>query len=139
MSYDFIVYVRGDQLPDPSRLAAELEGCSPPVRILPGADIRQAEGFFPVEVAGRRSGFEVWRSPITGEDVARHKATLARLGEPDDDHLTILSTCDMDMTLTCHDADEIAAAKLVAGALATLSRGFLCDPQEDVTVEGRYL
>lgn len=133
MSYDFIVYTRSERLPDPDRLAEELSVVGLATR--PSADLRIARGFVPMS----ETGFEVTRSNITKEQIEDHKNALAEAGEPDDDHLAILLVSDLRMTFRCREPDEIAIARVVAGAVARLSAGFICDPQLDITVHGAYL
>jgi hypothetical protein len=133
MSYDFIVYVQRERLPDPARLAEELSivGLTTP----PSIDLRGARGYVPMS----DSGFEVTSSAITQEQIEDHKNALAEEGEPDDDHLAILLASDMRITFRCREPAEIATARMVAGAMAKLSNGFVCDPQLDLTVHGTYL
>ena len=133
MSYDFIVYTQRERLPDPDRLAEELSvvGVSTP----PSVDLRVARGFVPMSDAG----FEVTRSAVTTEQIEDHRNALAEAGEADDEHLAILLISDTRMTFRCREADEIAVARVVAGAVAKLSNGFVCDPQLATTVQGAYL
>src|ERR1700755_2314215 len=126
MSYDFIVYTQRARLPAPDRLAEELSVVG--LVIPPSVDLRIARGFVPMS----DTGFEVTSSEITREQIEDHKSALAEAGEPDDDHLAILLASDMRMTLRCREPAEIATARIVAGAMAKLSNGFVCDPQLDV-------
>ena len=135
MSYDFIVYTRSNRLPEPARLAAELSSRAPWLALPSSFDLRTANGY----VSLAPTGFEVWLAPITAAEVEDHKEALKEAGEEDDDHLAILQACDTCVMFHCKDDNEISAARLVAGALATLSGGFLCDPQKGVTIEGSYL
>jgi hypothetical protein len=135
MSYDFIVYTRSNRIPEPARLAAELSSRAPWLALPSSFDLHEASGYVPLAT----TGFEVWLAPITAAEVEDHKEALKEAGEKDDDHLAILQACDTCVMFHCKDDKEIFAARLVAGALATLSGGFLCDPQQDVTVGGGYL
>lgn len=135
MSYDFIVYTQRNRIPEPSRLAAELSSRAPWLALPASFDLREARGYVPLAGAG----FEVWLSPITAAEIEEHKKALKEAGEEDDDHLAILQSSDTCIMFNCKDDEEISAARIVAGALATLSRGFVCDPQRDVTIEGSYL
>ena len=135
MSYDFIVYTRTNRIPEPARLAVELSSRAPWLALPSSFDLRVASGYVPLAT----TGFEVSLAPITAAEIEDHLAALKEAGEEEDDHLAILRACDTCVTFHCKDDNEISAARIVAGALAILSGGFLCDPQKDVTVEGRYL
>jgi hypothetical protein len=135
MSYDFVVYMRSDRFPESARLAAELSSRAPWLVLPPSFDLRDARGYTPLG----NTGFEVTRSPITAARIESHKKALKENEEADDQHLAILLASDMRITFRCKDDDEISAARIVAGALATLSGGFLRDPQKGVTIEGSYL
>jgi hypothetical protein len=135
MSYDFVVYTLSSRIPEPAHLAAELSSRAPWLAVPSSFDLREASGYVPFAT----TGFEVWLEPITAAEIQDHKEALKEAGEPDDGHLAILQACDMSIMFTCRDEKEIAAARIVAGALATLSRGFLCDPQKGVTVDASYL
>jgi len=135
MSYDFIIYTRSNRFPDPDRLAAELSSRAPWISLPSSIDLRVARGFVPIAT----TGFEVTRSPITSAQIEDHREALKEAGEADDDHVAVLQASDTRTTFRCKDEHEIAAARIVAGAVATLSGGYLSDPQKDVTVEGSYL
>jgi len=135
MSYDFVVYMRSNRFPESARMAAELSSRAPWLVLPSWFDMRVARGYTPIG----DSGFEVTRSPITAARIEDHKEALKEAGEEDDDHLAILLASDMRITFRCKDDQEISVARIVAGALATLSGGFLRDPQKDVTIEGSYL
>jgi len=135
MSYDFVVYMRSDRFPEPAQFAAELSSRAPWLVLPSSFDIRVARGYTPVG----RSGFEVMRFPITAARIEGHKKALKEAGEEDDQHLAILLASDIRITFLCKDDQEISVARIVAGAFATLTGGFLSDPQKDVTVEGSYL
>jgi hypothetical protein len=135
MSYDFIVYTRSNRIPEPARLAAELSSRAPWLAMPSSFDLRDASGYIPLAT----TGFEVWLEPITEAEIEGHKEALKHAGEEEDGHLAILQACDTSVMFNCKDDQEISAARIVAGALATLSGGFLCDPQKGVTVEGGYL
>lgn len=135
MSYDFIVYTRSDRIPEPARLAVELSSRAPWLTLPSSFDLREASGYVPLAT----TGFEVSIAPITAAEIEDHKAALKEAGEEDDDHLAILRASDTCVTFSCKDGNEISAARIVAGALTILCGGFLCDPQQDITVEGRYL
>jgi hypothetical protein len=135
MSYDFIVYTLSSQIPEPARLAAELSSRAPWLGVPPSFDLREASGYVPLAT----TGFEIWLEPITAAEIEDHKEALKEAGEPDDDHLAILQGCDTSVMFNCKDDREISAARIVAGALAALSGGFLCDPQKGVTVAATYL
>ena len=133
MSYDFLMFVRRDSFPAPSRLADELR---PDGLVMPPAlDISAADGFVPIA----DTGFEVCCSDLTEAHVAEHQNALREAGEPDDEHLAILRASDLFVSFGCHDDREIAVAKLVAGAIAKLSNGYVCDPQTGEVVRGDYL
>jgi|SRR5882757_5655484 len=133
MSYDFIMYVRFDELPSPSQLAEELRIMG--LDTAPSLDLREARGFVPMA----DTGFEVVHSPITTEEIQDHESALRAAEEPDDEHLVILRASDTTMTFWCHDEREIAVARQVAGAIAKLSRGVVCDPQTGEVAHGGYL
>jgi len=135
MSYNFVVYMRSSRFPDPAQLIAELSSRAPWLVLPSSFDLHVARGYTPVG----NSGFEVTRSPITAEWIEDHREALKEAGEDDDQHLAILLASDLRITFRCKDDQEISVVRIVAGALATLSGGFLRDPQEDVTVEGSYL
>jgi hypothetical protein len=135
MSYDFIIYTRSDRFPDPTQLAAELSAHAPWLSLPSSIDLRVARGFVPID----STGFEVTRSPITSAQIEDHRGVLKEAGEADDDHIAVLQASDTRTTFRCKDDQEISAAQIVAGAVATLSGGYLCDPQKDITVQGRYL
>ena len=135
MSYDFVVYMRSDRFPESARLTAELSSRAPWLVVPSSFDLREARGYTPIG----NTGFEVTRSPITAARIEGHKKALKKSGEADDQHLAILLASDMRITFRCKDDEEISAGRIVAGALATLSGGFLRDPQKDVTIEGSYL
>ena len=130
-----IVYTRSNRIPEPSRLAAELSSRAPWLVLPASFDLREARGYIPLG----STGFVVWLSSITAAEIERHKEALKEAGEGDDVHLAILQASDTHIMFNCKDEKEVAAARLVAGALATLSGGFVCDPQTDVTIEGGYL
>jgi hypothetical protein len=135
MTYDFIVYTHSSRFPEPSRLAEEVSVRSPELALPPSFDLRVARGYVPLD----NTGFEVTRSPITPAQVASHRDALREASEADDEHLVVLLESDTRIIFRCKDDDEISIAKLVAGAVAKLSNGFVCDPQRDVLVRGRYL
>lgn len=135
MSYDFIVYTHSSRFPEPHRLAEEVSARSPELALPPSFDLRAARDYVPLE----KTGFEVTRSPITEAQLDSHREALREAGEADDEHLAVLLESDTRVTFRCKDDGEIEVAKLVAGAVAKLSNGFVCDPQRDVMVRGRYL
>jgi hypothetical protein len=135
MSYDFIIYMRSNRFPEVAQLAAELSSRAPWLVLPSSFDLRVARGYTPVGDAG----FEVTRSSITAARIEGHKKALKEAGQDDDHHLSILLASDMRITFRCQDDQEISVARLVAGALATLSGGFLRDPQKDMTIKGSYL
>ena len=135
MSYDFIVYTQRSQLPEPTRLAAELCSRAPWIDVPSSFDLREAKGYVPLGT----TGFEVWLEPITTAEIEDHKQALKEAGKPPDDHLAILQRCDTSVIFNCKDDREVSAARIVAGALAVLSGGFLCDPQKGATVASAYL
>jgi hypothetical protein len=132
MSYDFIMYMRRNDFPEAGRLAEELR---PFVLTMPMLDLRLTDGFVPVSDAG----FEVSCSDVTARDIEEHQNALREAGEPDDEHIAILRASDMCMSFGCRDDREIRVAKLVAGAIAKLSKGFVCDPQTGEVAHGDYL
>lgn len=137
MSYDFIVYTQINRVPEPDRLAAEVSVHAPWLALAP-FDLRVDEGYVPLA----STGFEVSRSPITSKNVELYRELLREEGEveaDDDEYIAMLLESDTTITLGCRDDAEISAARVVAGALAKLSNGFVCDPQLDVTVRGDYL
>jgi hypothetical protein len=136
MSYHFIIYyTRSNRFPDPARLAAELSSRAPGLSLPSSIDLRVARGFIPIA----STGFEVTRSPITSAQIEDHREALKEAGEADDDHVAVLQASDTRTTFRCKDDKEISAARIVAGAVATLSGGYLSDPQQDITVQGGYL
>jgi len=135
MSYNFVVYMRTSRFPEPPQLAAELSSRAPWIVVPTSFDLREAQGYTPVG----GTGFEVTRSQITAEWIEDHRQTLKERGEKDDEHLAILLASDMRITFRCKDDEEISVARIIAGALATLSGGYLRDPQKDVTVKEGYL
>jgi len=135
MSYSLIVYTQNSRFPEPNRLAEEISARSPGLEWSPSCDLRVVRGFVPLG----STGFEVTRSAITAAQIESHREALREYGEADDVHLAVLLEMDMRTTFRCKDEDEIAAASVVAGALAKLSDGYVCDPQYDVLVRGDYL
>lgn len=135
MSYSFVVYMMSDRFPEAAHLGLELASRAPWLEVPASFDLREAQGYTPVG----STGFEVTRSRITAEWIDDHRQRLKELGEKDDEHLAILLASDMRITLRCKDGEEISVARIIAGALATLSGGYLRDPQKDVTVKGGYL
>ena len=135
MSYDIIVYTQSSRFPDPVRLGAELSARAPGLSVPPSLDLRSARGYVPIA----STGFAVTRWAITEDQIEDHKQALRDAGEPDDEYLGVLQASDTCVTFRCNDDQEISAARWVAGAIATLSGGFVCDPQEGVTVQGGYL
>jgi len=134
MSYDVIIYLHSSRFPEPDRLAAEVSAYAPWLALAP-FDLRVDEGYVPLA----STGFEVSRWPITSEDVEEYREALRADGELNDENLAMFIESDTTITLGCIDDAEISAARIVAGALAKLSNGFVCDPQLDVTVRGDYL
>jgi hypothetical protein len=135
MSYDFIVYTQINRVPEPDRLAAEVSVHAPWLALAP-FDLRVDEGYVPLA----STGFEVSRSPVTSKDVEDYRELLRDEVEADDDeYIPMLLESDTTITFWCRDNAEISAARVVAGALAKLSNGFVCDPQFDITVRGDYL
>jgi hypothetical protein len=106
-------------------LAAEVSAHAPWLALAP-FDLRVDEGYVPLA----STGFEVSRWPIEA---------LQADGELNDENLAVFLESDTTITLGCRDHAEISAARIVAGAVAKLSNGFVCDPQLDVTVRGDYL
>jgi hypothetical protein len=139
MSYDFIVYVKKGRLPTPEALAAQLSSRLPALVLPPTFDVRTARGYIAAQNDGREAGFDVLRGAITPASVEDYRAELREAGEPDDDHLAIIGTTDTRLTFSGKTNDEIAVAKEIAGAVATLCGAFLCDPQTGSIVEGRLL
>lgn len=135
MSYDLIVYTHSSRFPEPNRLAEEVSARSPGLALPPSFDLRVVRGFVPLD----STGFEVTRSAITAAQIESHREALRENGEADDEHLAVLLEMDTRVTFCCKDEDEISAARVVAGAVAKLSNGFVCDPQYDVLVRGDYL
>ena len=135
MSYDLVVYMRSNRFPGSAQLTAELASRAPWLAVPSSFDLREARGYTPVG----NTGFEVIRSQITEARIEAHRQALKESGEKDDEHLMILLASDMRIMFCCQDDDEISAARIIAGALATLSGGYLRDPQENITVKGSYL
>lgn len=133
MSYDVILYLKFNEFPSPGQLAQELSsaGFASP----PSLDLREARGFVPMG----DTGFEVSCAPITADEIRDHQNALRVADEADDEHLLILRESDTTMTFWCHDESEVAAARQVAGAIARLSRGYVCDPQTGEVTQGSYL
>jgi hypothetical protein len=132
MSYDFIIYTRCDRFPDPASLAAELSSRAPWLCLPSSIDLRVARGFVPLA----STGFEVTRSPVTSAQIEEHRDALKEAREADDDHVAVLQASDTRTTFRCKDDQEISAARIVAGAVATLSGGYVSDPQKDITLRG---
>jgi hypothetical protein len=133
MSYDFLVYTRRDRFPAPDRLVEELR--SHGLAMPPSLDLIAADGYVPIA----DTGFEVCCADLTSAHVEEHQSALREAGEPDDDHLAILRASDLFISFGCHDEREIATAKLVAGAIAKLSNGYVCNPQIGEVVHADYL
>lgn len=141
MSYDFIIYARRDRLPSPESFASLLASASPAVLIEPTIPNPDRDGFVPVTMQQRQTGFEICYGAVTSDEAdafaADLDATRARgedVEEGDLEHLTILRTCDVQIILGAHDPHEIEAANRVARALASVAGGYFCDPQEDLTI-----
>jgi hypothetical protein len=138
MSYDVIVYMHSSRFPELNRLAEEVSARSPRLALPPSFDLRVASGYVPLG----STGFEVMSSPITSKDEEDYREICREDGEAvdaDDEYLTVLRESDTCITFCCQDDEEILAARLIGGAVAKLSDGYVCDPQLDVTVRGGYL
>ncbi len=142
MSYDVIISLHSSRFPEPDRLAKEVSARSAReghrLVLPPSFDLRVAEGFAPLDSTG--FGFEVMRSPITSKDVDDYLDICREDDEePEDEYVTMLRESDTSITFCCKDNWEILVARLIGGALAKLSDGYVCDPQLGVTVRGGYL
>jgi hypothetical protein len=135
MSYDILVYTHSSRFPEANRLAEEVSARSPGLALPPSFDLRVASGFVPLD----STGFEVCRWRITAAQIESHREALKENGEADDELLTVLLESDTCVAFSCQDDAEISAAKIVAGAVAKLSSGYVFDPQLDVAVRGGYL
>ena len=135
MSYDLIVYTRSSRFPEPHRLAEEVSARSPGLTLPPELDLRAADGYVPLA----STGFEVSRSAVTPADVEDHREALKEAGDPDDEHLGVLLESDTCIAFHCQNDDEISTARIVAGAVAKLSGGYVYDPQLDVSARASYL
>lgn len=135
MSYDFIVYVRRDSLPDAAAVSRELALRAPGIEIPGNVDFGSTRGYVPIS----DSGFELTRSDITMANVESHRNLLRQDNEPDDDRIAILLASDMRITFRCRDGREIDVAKLVAGAVAKLANGYISNPQMGLTIRADYL
>ena len=142
MSYDVIIYLHSSRFPEPNRLAKEVSARSARARtrlvLAPSFDLRVADGFAPLDSTG--FGFEVRRSAVTSKNVELYlEICRDHDEEPEDEYLTMLRESDTSITFGCQNDWEILAARLIGGALAKLSDGYVCDPQLDVTVRAGYL
>jgi hypothetical protein len=135
MSYDFIVYVRREQLPSAEQVSDELEAHERELHVPSSVDFSTVRGYVPIS----DTGFEVTRSAITPQDVEDHRSALREDDEPDDEFVTVLLASDMQITFRCRSQREIEAARLVAGAVAKLSNGYISNPQDGTTVLADYL
>jgi hypothetical protein len=139
MSYDLIVYARRERIPDPDRFLAALAATTPVVAIGEEfADLRRPRtGFVPVRVEERDSGFELYAAPISRRDIDDFQADVQASGEEmtggNARYLKILTSCDIMLTLVAKDELEAKAARAVASVLASLSEGYLNDPQTGLT------
>lgn len=131
MSYDLTAYVRSERLPSMSALAAHLQRTGGRIAIDDLDDVTAMHGYVPVTLDGAPTGFEVYWSEITDERRSSYRQRLARNRETPGEYLEILTTCDRDVGFSCKsgDAREVAAARLVANALASLAGGWVRDPQ----------
>jgi len=144
MSYDVIISLHSSRFPEPDSLAKEVSARSAReghrLVLPPSFDLRVADGFAPLDSTG--FGFEVMRSPITSKDVDDYLDVCRENDEePEDEYLTMLRESDTSITFGCQWQNnwEILVARLIGGALAKLSDGYVCDPQLGVTVRGGYL
>lgn len=139
MSYDLIVYTQRERIPDPDRFIAALAAATPSVFIAEEfADMRRPRsGFVPVRVEERDSGFELYAATITKQDIEDFQADVQDSGEEmtggSARYLKILTSCDTMLTLLAKDELEAKAARAFADALASLSKGYVNDPQTGVT------
>jgi hypothetical protein len=133
VSYDLNVYVRQDKLPSGAALRERLEraGCHVDID-----DLTSTSGFVPVVLDGVSTGFELHSSEITDRDRGLYRTLLEERGEAPDEFLDILTTCDLDIQLSCRagDSSERAAARIVATALAEAAQGWFSDPQTRETL-----
>ncbi len=139
MSYDLCIYTQRERIPDPDRFMASLAAATPPV-IIGGefADMRHPRsGFVPVRVEEQDSGFELYAATIDKQDIDDFQADVQGSGEEmtggNARYLKILTSCDTMLTLVAKDELEAKAARAVAGVLASLSEGYLTDPQTGIT------
>jgi len=131
MSYDFNVYFRRAAFP---ALPALRERLRPRLEITDDVDFLTDTGWVNVILDGSPTGFEVYSSPIDEDRRAGYRARLARNGSPPDQHLGMLESCDFDLNVNCK-RNELTAARLVMTAIATMTNGWLSDPQEASTVQ----
>jgi hypothetical protein len=141
MSYDLTVYTRRDQLPSPERFNSALSAVSP--EIVLGRDFpdfrNPTGGMVSLSLDGEPAGFE-----IAASSIAPNRAELFlkdvegsddEMGPADREYLEILQTCDVYFVFACRGEREIRAAEIVAATLASLSGGYVSDPQKGTTTK----
>lgn len=135
MSYDFSILLHHSALPSRDALGELLASRRPPMRLTYPAAILEHVGFYPVELDGRATGFEIYRGAIDDARRQDYADDLRESGEVADGYGAVLERCDVSLSLVCHDDLEIAAARAFALALAELSRGYFLDPQTAESID----
>jgi hypothetical protein len=139
MSYDLSVYTRRDKLPTSQQLASALAAASPSVIV--GDDFPDLGGrfggFASLVVNGHASGFEIASSAISPTRAELFRQDVEESGEEfgpaNLQYFEILTTCDLHFVFSCRDEREVQAAAVVAEVLASLSSGYVTDPQKGTT------
>ena len=135
MSRDFNVYFCRKDYPTIEVLRGELKRAGGRVAIDDDTNFLVDEGFMPVVLDGKPTGFEVYSREIDEAYRARHRERLRQSNASPDDYLRILEACDFDLNFNCKaDEREVTAARLVMTAIATVTRGWFSDPQTGTMV-----
>ncbi len=136
MSYDFIAYLRSERFPRLAVVREHLQRAGGRVLIADEIDFTNASGHVGVMLDGAPTGFEVYPSEIDDDERASYRARLERAKAPPDEYLSILESCDFDLTFCCNAKDEreLTAARLVLTAIAAAAGGWFSDPQMGKTV-----
>ncbi len=136
MSYDLNAYLRSESFPTLAVIREQLQRAGGRVLIADEIDFTKDTGHVAVILDGAPTGFEVYSSEIDEDRRARYRARLERAKARPDEHLSILESCDFDLSFNCQAKDEreVTAARLVMTAIATAANGWFCDPQTGKTV-----
>jgi hypothetical protein len=116
-----------------------LAAASPSVVVADGFPDLQARGggFAPLVVDGQAAGFEISSAAISPIRADLFRQDVEESGEgfgpANLRYLEILTTCDTHFVFACRDEREIQAALVVAEVLASLSGGYVRDPQKGTT------